>query len=113
MENSKYNVDRSQVAAIGDGARADNNTFNSYPEVKKTIAEAAHEIQSLLKQLEKNNPAATEPEQLAYVQVGTNLDIKKRAIAALKAGGETAIDEFVLENKYLKVVKAIFKAWLQ
>ena len=39
--------------------------------------------------------------------------LKQRTIAALRAGGGTAIDEFFLENKYLKVGKAIVQAWLQ
>jgi hypothetical protein len=82
-------------------------------EQKKTIAEAVSEVERLLRQLEETNPAATEPEQLAYVNIAAKPDLRQRAIAALKEGGETAIDEFVLENKYLKVVKAVIKGWLQ
>lgn len=82
-------------------------------EQRQTLAEAAAEIQRLLKQLEETNPAATEPEQVNYVSVAAKPDLKQRAIAALKAGGDTAIDEFFLENKYLKVGKAVVKAWLQ
>ena len=36
---------------------------------RQTLAEAAEEIQKLLKQLEKTNPSATELEQVAYVDV--------------------------------------------
>lgn len=82
-------------------------------EQKQTLAEAANEIQKLLKQLEETNPSATEPEQLAYLDVAVQPSLKQRTIAALRAGGETAIDEFFLENKYFKVGKAIAKAWLQ
>jgi uncharacterized coiled-coil protein SlyX len=82
-------------------------------ELKKTLAETAAEIQDLLKQLEQSNPSATEPQQVTYINIATKPDIKKRAIAALKEGGDTAIDEFILENKYLKVVKAVVKGWLQ
>lgn len=82
-------------------------------EPRKTIAETAAEIQELLKQLEQSNPTATEPEQVTYINIATKPDLKKRAIAALKEGGETAIDEFILENKYLKIVKAVLKGWLQ
>lgn len=85
------------------------NTLNQNP----TLAEAVKEIEHHLKQLEEKNPNATESEQVDYVNLSTNSDIKKRAVAALKAGGETAVDEFVLENKYLKVGKAIIKGWLQ
>jgi uncharacterized protein YjbI with pentapeptide repeats len=82
-------------------------------EQKQTLAEAAAEIQRLLRQLEETNPTASEPEQVAYVDFAAKPELKERAIAALKAGGETAIDEFFLENKYLKVGKAVVKAWLQ
>jgi hypothetical protein len=35
-----------------------------------------------------------------------------RIAIAQQASGETAIDEFILENKYLKVAKAAVKGWL-
>ncbi|MEH2041272.1 hypothetical protein [Nostoc sp.] len=87
---------------------------NSYETIQKqSLAEAAAEIQRLLKQLEETNPSATHTEQVAYLNIATKPDIKKRTIAALKEAGETAIDEFILENKYLKIVKAAVKGWLQ
>jgi len=43
----------------------------------------------------------------------TTPSFKRRVVGALQAGGETAIDEFVLENKYLKVAKAVMKGWFQ
>ena len=90
------------------------STSNSYETIQKqSLAEAAAEIQRLLKQLEATNPTATEPEQVAYLNIATKLDIKKRTIAALKEAGETAIDEFILDNKYTKIVKAAVKGWLQ
>jgi uncharacterized protein YjbI with pentapeptide repeats len=82
-------------------------------ERQKTLSESAAEIQRLLKQLEDANPSATEPEQIAYVNLATKPDLKKRAIGALKEGGEAAIEEFFLENKFLKVGKAVVKGWLQ
>jgi hypothetical protein len=86
----------------------------SYETVQKqSLAEATAEIQRLLKQLEETNPTATENEQVTYLNIATKIDIKKRIISALKEAGETAIDEFVLENKYLRVVKAATKGWLQ
>lgn len=80
---------------------------------KQSLAEAAAEIQRLLKQLEKTNPTATEPDQVSYLNIATNQDIKQRVVAVLREAGETAIDEFILENKYLKVIKAAVKSWLQ
>lgn len=82
-------------------------------ECQKTLAESAAEIQRLLKQLEETNPSATEPEQITYVNLSIQPDFKQRAIGALKEGGEVAIEEFFLENKYLKVGKAVIKGWLQ
>ncbi|MGK7920895.1 MAG: hypothetical protein AB4080_12905 [Trichodesmium sp.] len=95
---------------VNDHARQQANQFNN---INQTLAEIAYEIQRLLKQLEETNPSATEPEQVVYVNLATTPALKQRAIAALKEGGETAVEEFFLENKYLKVGKAIIKGWLQ
>lgn len=98
---------------VNDNARQQANQYNYASPEKQTLAEAAAEIQRLLQQLEETNPSANETEQIAYVNLATKPDLKQRAIAAFKAGGDTAIDEFLLENKYLKVTKAIIQAWLQ
>jgi hypothetical protein len=97
--------------AVGSSAQAIQNTYIN--KESQSLAEAAAEIQRLLKQLEETNPTATEYEQVAYVNLATKPTIKQRAITALKDGSETAIDEFVLDNKYLKVIKSITKGWLQ
>ncbi|MFN6496187.1 MAG: pentapeptide repeat-containing protein [Nostoc sp. DedQUE01] len=89
------------------------DTTNYAPEQRQNLAEAAAEIQKLLKQLEQTNPTATETEKVAYVNDETTPSFKRRVVGALQAGGETAIDEFILENKYLKVAKATIKGWLQ
>ena len=104
-----YNV--GQAGAVGKYARSDSNTFSQSE--KQPLAEAALEIQTLLKQLEQTNPSATEGEKLAYVTDETTPSFKRRAASALRESGEAAVDEFVLENKYLKVVKAAIKGWLQ
>jgi hypothetical protein len=98
---------------VQDNAHQQINRYNYASPEKQTLAEAANEIQRLLKQLEETNPTATEIEQVTYVSVAVKSDIRQRAVAALKAGCETAIDEFFLENKYLKVGKAVIKAWLK
>jgi len=85
---------------------------NASPE-KQTLASAASEIQKLLKQLEQTDPQASEIEQIAYVNATTSLSLKERVIGAIKQGGESAIDQFVLESKYLKVVKSIIKGWIK
>jgi len=109
-EGDTYNV--GQAGAVGKYARSDNNTFLQ-SEQKRTLADAAAEIQQLLKQLEQTNPTATEHEQIAYIDDETTPSFKRRVAGAIQASGEAAIDEFILENKYLKVAKAAIKGWLQ
>ena len=109
MSGDTYNV--GQAGAVGKHARSDNNSFFQ-SEQKQTLAEAAAEIQHLLKQLEKSNPTATEYEKIAYVNNETTPSFKRRAVAVLQAGSEAAIEEF-LDNPYLNVGKAIVKAWLE
>jgi predicted transcriptional regulator len=101
-----------QAGAVGRYAQSDSNTFFQ-SESKQTLAEAAEEIQKLLKQLEQTSPNATESEMVIYVNDETSPGFKRRVSGALQATGEAAIDEFILENKYLKVVKAAIKGWLQ
>jgi hypothetical protein len=98
---------------VSDNARQQANQHIHVSETKKTLAEAAEEIQKLLKQLEKTNPTATDLEKVAYVNDETTPSFKRRVTGALQASSETAIDEFILENKYLKVVKAAIKGWFQ
>ena len=56
---------------------------------------------------------------LAYLRKadlkGANLEpltLKQRCVGALKAGGETAIEEF-LDNPYVNVGKAVVKGWMK
>jgi hypothetical protein len=90
------------------------SSFNSnISEQEKTLRDIAAEIQELLIQLEEKSPAADEEEQIAYVNIATKPDVKQRAIAALREGGGKAIDELILDNKYLKIAKAVIKGWIQ
>jgi hypothetical protein len=81
-------------------------------ERKRTLAEAANEIQKLLKQLEQSNPTVIEAEKIAYVNDETTTSFKRRVASALEAGGEAAIEEF-LDNPYINIGKAIVKGWLK
>ncbi len=116
-ENINNDLRNSNIAnfanEVSDNARLQANQYISQSERQRTLIETANEIQQLLRQLEQTNPLATELEQRAYVNIATSPDLKERAIAALKEGGETAIEEFFLENKYLKVGKSVVKGWLQ
>jgi hypothetical protein len=86
----------------------DMNVYAS-PE-KQSLAEAPAEIQRLLKQLEQTNPTATEAEQKAFVTAAIPVTLRQRAVAALEAGGKTAIEEF-LDNPYVNVGMAIVEGW--
>jgi hypothetical protein len=99
-----------QAGAAGKNARSDGNTF-IYSKQKPELAEAAAAIQNLLRQLEQTNPSATDVEKVAYVNKETTLNFKNRVVSALKAAGETAIEEF-LNNPYVNVVKDAVKGWM-
>lgn len=104
-----YNV--GQAGAVGKYARSYNNTFYQ-SEQKQTLAEAATEIQQLLKDLEESNSTITEEEKIAYVNDGITPSLKQRVVGALQAGSESAIEEF-LDNPYINVGKAIVKGWIK
>ena len=116
-ENYTNNLQGATVAnmanTVKDNARQQANQYIHFSEEKRTLAEAANEIQQLIQQLEQTNPTATEAEAIAYINDETKPSFKRRASSALQSLGETAIDEFVLENKYLKVVKAAIKGWVK
>jgi hypothetical protein len=82
-------------------------TRNSQP-----LNEATREIQRLLKQLEETNPNTDEAEKIAYINIATKPELKQRVIAILRSSGEAAIDDLVLEDKYLNVGKAVLKGWI-
>ena len=107
-EGDTYNV--GQAGAVGKYSRSDNNTFLQ-SEQRRTIAEAAAEIQQLIKQLEQSKPGATDFEKITYVNDETTPSFKRRVIGALQSGGEIAIEEF-LDNAYINVGKAIVKGWI-
>lgn len=106
----EMNFNAQVIGAIG---KSDGIININITEQKQTLAEAANEIQRLLKQLEETNPSASESEQVAHVNDKVQPSLKQRTIAALRAASETSIDEFFLENKYLKVGKSVIKAWIQ
>jgi hypothetical protein len=96
---------------VGKYARSDNNTFVQ-SEQQQTLANAAEEIQNLLKHLERVYPNATITDKVAYVNDETTPDFKRRVVGALQAGSEAAIENF-LDNPYVNVGKAIVKGWIK
>ncbi|MFB2896422.1 hypothetical protein ACE1CI_26220 [Aerosakkonemataceae cyanobacterium BLCC-F50] len=115
-QGPKYDQSKANIAAVIDTAESGSNptvTQHNYSvEQKQTLTEAAKEIQKLLKQLEANNPTATEGEKIAYVNDETSPGFKLRVVGALTAGGEAAIEEF-LDNPYVNIGKAIVKGWIK
>ncbi len=120
VENNS-NSDRSKVnmtfqGPVGNAAGSVENSriqaiqHNYAPEQRQTLAEAAQEIQQLLKQLEVNNPTATEAEQKAFVTAAVAPTRRARVLTALQAGGKEALKEF-LDNPYLNVAIAIIEGW--
>lgn len=113
-EASKYDFRGAQFAGgfaeTVQGSQTGGTQYNFASEQKKTLAEAASEIQNLLKHLEKTNPTATEAEQEAFVTTAISPTLRKRTVNALKAGGQVAIEEF-LDNPYVNVAMAIIEGW--
>ncbi|MCL2934089.1 MAG: hypothetical protein MGG11_18155 [Trichodesmium sp. MAG_R03] len=102
-----------QAIAVGKNFRADNNKMYQYQsKEKQSLAEAAKEIQQLLKQLEEANPDANEDDLIACVNILTTPSLKHRVVSALQAGGEAVIEE-VLDNSYVNIVMAIVKGWVK
>lgn len=81
----------------------------------KNLAEAAAEIQQLLKQLEKTNPTTTAIDKLTVVTKATeaidkNPTLKARVINALKAGGTEAFQEAV-DHPLVNILVAAIEGW--
>ncbi|MEM7727297.1 MAG: pentapeptide repeat-containing protein [Cyanobacteria bacterium P01_A01_bin.45] len=109
-ENINYDLSNSQISGnldVGNKIGRVDITINQ----KRTLAEAAEEIQNLLKQLEQTNPTATEAEIVDHINNETTPEFKRKALAALKAAGDDTIDKF-LDNPYIKVGKAAIMGWM-
>lgn len=112
---SKYDQRHSQnsfVDTAQSGSKQEfNQTQHNYaPEQKQTLAEAAAEIQRLLKQLEETNPNATDTEKAAFVNLAIPANTRQRFVSALQAGGKEALKEF-LDNPYVNIGTAIVEGW--
>ncbi|NJM73316.1 MAG: hypothetical protein HC862_26095 [Scytonema sp. RU_4_4] len=97
-----------------DNVRQQANQYN-YVKQKQNIAEAAAEIQGLLKQLETTYPTVTEIDKLTVVaqaaeEIKKNPTMKSRVINALKAGGTEAFKEAV-DHPLANVLVAMIQGW--
>ncbi len=114
QEPSKYDLRGANIGNLAnqvkDNARQQANQYNYAPKQKQALAEAAAEIQKLLKQLEQTKPTATIEDKKAFVTLGTTPTTRERALSALKSGGKAAFEEF-LNNPYLNTAIAIIEGW--
>ncbi|MDZ8236299.1 MAG: hypothetical protein RMZ69_03830 [Nostoc sp. ChiQUE01a] len=90
------------------------NQHNNYGS-RTNLAEAAAEIQQLLKQLEKTNSINNDTERTivavkAAEQIKNNPKLKARVINALKSGGKEAFKEAV-DNPLINILLAIIEGW--
>ncbi|MBS3027396.1 MAG: pentapeptide repeat-containing protein [Dolichospermum sp. DET50] len=79
---------------------------------QQNLAEAAKEIQNLLKQLKETNPTETSTVIAAKAadEIRNNSTLKARVISALKSGGKEAFKEAV-DNPLVNVLVAIIEGW--
>ncbi len=80
-------------------------------EQKQILVNTANEIQRLLGTLEQIDSKANEATKIKYVNDHMPKTLKSRVIKVLQEGGETAIEAF-FDSPYIKIGKAIVKAWL-
>jgi uncharacterized protein YjbI with pentapeptide repeats len=103
------NADKVKAGQIG-------GDINNYtPQQRQNLAEAAAEIQQLLKQLEETNPTSTETERIivaakAADEIRNNSTLKARVIGALKSGSKEAFKEAV-DNPLVNILIAIIEGW--
>ena len=77
---------------------------------KRQLEQDLQQVQTLLKQLQANNPHAGLTEAQTFLSVGLPKTTKERLLAALVSGGKAAIAEF-LDNAYVNVVVAVIDGW--
>ena len=107
-EQPKFQQNITTAYGVAGNVEGSQNIY--VPEKQQTLAEAAAEIQDLLKQLEKTNPTATEQEKVNYISAAIAPPIRKRLVSAIKSGGRAAIEGF-LDNPYLNVAMAVIEGW--
>ena len=113
---SKYHLEKPNIGALVDTANAPihhvyaQSTYSS--EEKKTLAEAAQEIQELLEQLSQSYPTSTNLEVVneAIKQIESQPSFKARVISALKAGGIEVFKEAV-DHPLVNIFMTAIEGW--
>lgn len=98
----------SPVYGVAGKVEGDQNIFVS--EQKQTLAEAAQEIQQLLKQLEASNPTASDAQKENFLNVALSPSRKQRILGALGAGWKEIIKE-VADSPYINIIIAMLEGW--
>jgi hypothetical protein len=107
------------VANTGEvgGSISVNSVNNMTREDKKTLAEAAKEIQQLLDQLSLTYPTTTVAEKSkvaakAMEEIEKKPDVKKKVLKALKAGGVAALMELT-KNPVVNILTPMLQSLLE
>jgi phosphoenolpyruvate-protein kinase (PTS system EI component) len=107
MEDKSVRIKQNSVSPIVTGTVGGNvdnrveNSFNTYTEKQKqSLAEAAAEIQALLKQLEQSYSADTTTGKMtiatkAIKHIDNDPKLTQRILSALKAGGISALEQLL------------------
>ena len=119
-ETPKYDLRGAQFAGgFAETVQGDQvgGTINNQASDTPSLAEAAAEIQALLKQLEQTAPAETMTEKMtlatqAIAQIEANPTFKQRAVAALTAGGMKAF-ESAIDHPVAAFVVGAIEEWKQ
>lgn len=109
---SRFNLGGNVYGAINTGGIAGNINNEIVSGEKQTLAEAATEIQALLRLLEQTNPVYTDTEKAAYINDETTPKFKRRVAQALQTSGEAAIEE-LFDDMYVNFVKRVIKSWMK
>ncbi len=114
---SKYdqrNSNNQFVDTAQSGSNVEFNQHNYTPEQKQNLAEAAAEIQQLLKQLEQTNPTSIEKvfTEVIHKEIQRNPTLKNRLQSALKAGGLEAL-KAIFDHPLFSIPAETVKGWLE
>jgi phosphoenolpyruvate-protein kinase (PTS system EI component) len=119
MSQRKININQNNASigvGYGESIKAEQigGTIHNYPQ-QQNLAQAAADIQQLLKQLEETNPNATETDKTmiavkAADVINNDPTLKARVMGAIKSGGKEAFKEAV-DNPIVNVLVAIVDGW--
>jgi len=97
----------------GFAGNVEGDQYNYALEQRQNLAEAAAEIQQLLYQLAKANPASTEVvAEAIHQEIKRNPTLKARLVSALKAGGLEAL-KAIFNHPLFSIPVETVKGWLE